>query len=149
MIRVLHVVVALVHDAVVADEVRKLAERTSTSTVDISKTVTKIQDVTQQAVSKMEFATREVETGIGSMKQSVSSLEGVTHASNEVSEMSMNISNSTVEQIKASEDVAQSMERISLLIEENSQTAHEAKKTTEDLLATAAELKHLISNFKL
>jgi len=135
--------------AVVADEVRKLAERTSASTVDISKTVTAIQDVTKKAVSDMEFATREVETGIGSMKESVSSLQGVTRASNEVSEMAKNISNSTVEQIKASEEVAQSMERISQLIEENSHTAQDAKRTTEDLLATAAELNRLIAGFSL
>lgn len=135
--------------AVVADEVRKLAERTSASTVDISKTVTAIQDVTQQAVSDMELATREVETGIGSMKKSVSSLEGVTQASNEVSEMAKNISDSTVEQIKASEEVARSMERISVLIEENSKTSQDAKRTTDDLLATASELNRLVAGFSL
>jgi aerotaxis receptor len=135
--------------AVVADEVRKLAERTSTSTVDIAKTVTAIQDVTQQAVADMAFATREVETGIGSMKKSVSSLDGVTQASNEVSEMAKNISDSTVEQIKASEEVARSMERISLLIEENAHTSADAKRTTEELLATATELNRLVAGFSL
>ncbi|HUW36832.1 MAG TPA: PAS domain-containing methyl-accepting chemotaxis protein [Rhodocyclaceae bacterium] len=135
--------------AVVADEVRKLAERTSTSTVDISKTVSAIQEVTQKAVADMEFATREVGTGIGSMKKSVSSLEGVTRASNEVSEMAKNISNSTVEQIKASEEVAQSMERITLLVEENSHDAQKAKRTSEDILTTAAGLNRLIAAFKL
>lgn len=135
--------------AVVADEVRKLAERTSTSTVDISKTVAAIQNVTQKAVADMELATREVGMGIGSMKRSVTSLDGVTRASNEVSEMARNISNSTVEQIKASEEVAQSMERITLLIEENSNDAQKAKRTTEHLLVTAAELNRLIADFTL
>ena len=135
--------------AVVADEVRKLAERTSTSTVDISKTVSAIQEVTKKAVGDMEFATREVEAGIGSMKRSVASLDGVTRASNEVSELAKNISNSTVEQIKASEEVAQSMERITLLIEENSNGAQRAKNTTEDMLTTAAELNRLIADFTL
>ena len=97
----------------------------------------------------MEFATREVGAGIGSMKRSVASLDGVTRASNEVSELAKNISNSTVEQIKASEEVAQSMERITLLIEENSNDAQKAKNATEDMLATAAELNRLIADFTL
>lgn len=135
--------------AVVADEVRKLAERTSSSTVDISQTVVSIQEVTKLAVTDMELAMREVEVGISSMKESVTSLEGVTRASNDVVAMAQNISHSTVEQIKASEEVAQNMERISLLIEENTETAQKAKKTAEDLLSTSAQLRNLIANFKL
>lgn len=135
--------------AVVADEVRKLAERTSSSTVDIAQTVTAIQDVTKHAVTDMALATREVESGIGSMKESVASLEGVTRASNDVASMARNISDSTVEQIKASEEVAQNMERVSLLIEENSNTAQHAKKTADDLLVTSAELRRLIAGFTL
>jgi len=135
--------------AVVADEVRKLAERTTSSTADIAKTVGEIQGVTQRAVSDMELASREVEIGIGSMQKSVSSLEGVARASNQVSDMAKHISNSTVEQAKASEEVAQSMERISLLIEENSHIAQDASGTTSELLATAAGLNRLINGFEL
>ena len=135
--------------AVVADEVRKLAERTTSSTADIAKTVGEIQGVTQRAVSDMELASREVEIGIGSMQKSVSSLEGVARASNQVSDMARHISNSTVEQAKASEEVAQSMERISLLIEENSHIAQDASGTTSELLATAAGLNRLINGFEL
>jgi aerotaxis receptor len=56
--------------AVVADEVRKLAERTTSSTTDISAMVTEIQNVTQQTVASMNHAVTEVEDGISMMRAS-------------------------------------------------------------------------------
>jgi aerotaxis receptor len=135
--------------AVVADEVRKLAERTSTSTADISSTVNEIQTVTQQAVSSMETAAREVETGIGKLRESVAGLEGITHSSRQVTGMAENISDAARQQGTASEEVAASMQRITDLIEHNTESAHEASRAVGELLATARRLDTLIKGFEL
>ncbi|MCB4360426.1 methyl-accepting chemotaxis protein [Quatrionicoccus australiensis] len=135
--------------AVVADEVRKLAERTTSSTADISVTVNEIQAVTSQAVASMELAAQEVETGIGMLRQSVAGLEGITHSSSHVSEMAGQISDAARQQGVASEEVASSMQQITDLIEQNTESAQAAKIAADELQRTAQQLDTLIAGFEL
>jgi aerotaxis receptor len=135
--------------AVVADEVRALAERTAKSTRDISETIETIQSVTTEAVAAMESARQEVETSIASLTASTATLNNVTQAATDVTAMSRSISDATVEQAQASNDVAKNMERITQLIESNLSSAENAKQSAIDLLGTSAALKHLIGGFKL
>jgi aerotaxis receptor len=135
--------------AVVADEVRKLAERTTTSTADISSTVSEIQSVTRQAVDSMNIAAQEVETGIGMLRESVAGLEGITHSSSQVSNMAEQISDAAREQGLASAEVAHSMQRINDLIEQNTDSANAAKRAADELLITAKQLDALIAGFDL
>jgi len=133
--------------AVVADEVRKLAERTATSTTDISRTVSEIQSTAQTAVTSMDLAVKEVEEGISLMKASGKSLDQITVTSNQVTDKAQHIAAAAKQQSVASEDVARNMERISGLIEENTQSAQLAWKATEDLSKTAEELRALVQRF--
>jgi len=135
--------------AVVADEVRKLAERTTTSTADINHTVNEIQAVTAQAVASMDIASHEVETGIGKLRESVAGLEGITNSSSQVSLMASQISDAARQQGVASEEVAGSMQQITDLIEQNTQSAQTAKLIAEELLTTSHQLETLISTFEL
>ncbi len=135
--------------AVVADEVRKLAERTTTSTADINNTVNEIQSVTARAVASMDLAAREVDTGIGMLRQSVAGLEGITHSSSQVSEMAEQISEAARQQGIASEEVALSMQQINDLVEQNSLSARSAKTAADELLETARQLDQLIAGFEL
>ncbi|UCV03274.1 methyl-accepting chemotaxis protein [Dechloromonas denitrificans] len=135
--------------AVVADEVRKLAERTTTSTADINNTVNEIQSVTAQAVASMSVAAKEVETGIGKLRDSVAGLEGVNQSSSQVSRMASQISDAARQQGVASEEVAGSMQQITDLIEQNTSSAKSAKRAVDDLLVTAQQLDSLISGFEL
>ncbi|MCE1239783.1 MAG: methyl-accepting chemotaxis protein [Azonexaceae bacterium] len=135
--------------AVVADEVRKLAERTTSSTADINNTVNEIQSVTAQAVSSMEVAADEVDTGIGKLRESVSGLAGITESSGQVSLMAGQISDAARQQGIASEEVAASMQQITDLIEQNTTAARSARQAADDLLGTARQLDTLISGFVL
>jgi methyl-accepting chemotaxis protein len=135
--------------AVVADEVRKLAERTATSTADIDATVSQFQGVTRQAVTSMEEAAREVESGIAMMRASVASLEQIRNASDEVATMAENIASASKEQATASQDVAVNMEQVSVLIEQNAESARHALSSAEALAGSAAELREVIAQFEL
>jgi len=135
--------------AVVADEVRKLAERTTSSTADINNTVGEIQAVTARAVAGMDLASKEVETGIGKLRDSVAGLEGIMHSSAQVSAMSNQISDAARQQGIASEEVANSMQQITDLIERNSAASRSAKQATADLLTTAKQLDAVIGSFEL
>lgn len=135
--------------AVVADEVRKLAERTSTSTTDISGMVAEIQNATHKAVGSMGQAVREVEEGIGMMRESVSGLSRITEVSGDVTLQARHIAEAAKEQAVASEQVANNMEQITSLIESNTASAHQAWQATENLTQTAQSLKELVSYFEL
>jgi len=135
--------------AVVADEVRKLAERTTTSTADINATVNEIQSVTADAVSSMALASQEVETGIGKLRESVAGLEGITQSSGQVSLMAGQISDAARQQGVASEEVAVSMQHITDLIGQNTESAKAAKQAADELMVTARQLDQLIAGFKL
>ena len=135
--------------AVVADEVRKLAERTTTSTADISNTVNEIQSVTAQAVASMDLAAQEVDTGIGKLRESVAGLEGITNSSSQVSLMASQISDAARQQGIAAEEVAGSMQQITDLIEQNTYSASAAKQISEDLLQTSHQLEAVIATFEL
>ena len=135
--------------AVVADEVRKLAERTTTSTADISSMVAEIQNATHRAVGSMDQAVQEVEEGIGMMRESVSGLGRITAASGDVSIQAQHIADAAKEQAVASEQVATNMDQISSLIESNTLSAQEAWQSTEQLVAAAKSLQALVSHFEL
>ncbi|WP_371324218.1 methyl-accepting chemotaxis protein [Dechloromonas sp. ZY10] len=135
--------------AVVADEVRKLAERTTTSTGDINSTVAEIQSVTAQAVHSMDLAAREVETGIDKLRASVEGLTDITASSRQVSDMAVHISDAATQQGTASAEVANSMQRVSDLINRNANSAQQAKQAADELLQTAAQLDRLIATFRL
>jgi aerotaxis receptor len=135
--------------AVVADEVRKLAERTATSTTDISRTVGEIQATTENAVYSMNLAVKEVEEGITLMKASGQNLDQITATSGHVTDMAQHIAAAAKQQSVASEDVARNMERISALIEENTNSAQAAWKATESLSQTAETLRGLVERFRV
>ena len=135
--------------AVVADEVRKLAERTTSSTADINITVTEIQAVTTRAVAGMDIASKEVEIGIGKLRDSVAGLESIMQSSAQVTTMSGQISDASRQQGVASEEVANSMQQITDLIERNSASAQSAKQAAAELLVTSRQLDTLIASFEL
>jgi aerotaxis receptor len=135
--------------AVVADEVRKLAERTSSSTADINATVVEFRSVTHNAVESMNLAVQEVDAGIGMMRASVGGLDQITASSKEVAAMAEHIASASREQSVASTDVAQHMEQISSLIDQNTSVALEAWNSVEEISRNAEALRTMVSQFQL
>jgi len=135
--------------AVVADEVRKLAERTTTSTANISAMVGEIQNVTLQAVGSMEQAVHKVGEGTGMMRESLSGLGRISASSSEVAGMARHIADAAREQAIASEQMSSNMEQVSSLIEQNTNSAQQAWKATGELAQTAENLKELVGHFEL
>ena len=135
--------------AVVADEVRKLAERTTTSTTDITATVTEIRQVTDATVASMNHAVVEVEQGIGMINESVAGLDKITGTSAEVTAMARHIADAAGEQALASDQVASNMEQIAHLIDSNLEAAQGAKQAADALKQTAQELRRVVGQFKV
>ena len=135
--------------AVVADEVRKLAERTTSSTQDISDMVKNIHDVTHAAVTSMDQAVVEVGKSIELSHANTEGLKQIMQASNQVTSGAQHIASASNEQSLASEDVARSLEHITDLVENNTKLAEEAKLASIVLTRTAAELQSMIQHFEV
>ncbi len=135
--------------AVVADEVRKLAERTTSSTIDISDMVKNIHDVTQAAVASMNQAVTEVEKSIELSHANTEGLKQIMQASHQVTHGAQHIATASKEQSLASEEVARSLEHITGLVEHNSKLAEEAKLASLDLTRKAAELQAMVQHFEV
>jgi PAS domain S-box-containing protein len=127
--------------AVVADEVRKLAERTATSTKDITSTIAEITAVSESAVKSMHGAVVEVETGIDLIRKNGEGLREIMSSTTSMSERVGHIATASREQATAGEDVAGRLERITVLVDSNTDSAKEAKVATEQLAQAAGELR--------
>jgi aerotaxis receptor len=126
--------------AVVADEVRKLAERTATSTKDISSTINEITAISDTAVSAMRGAVTEVEKGIALIRKNGEGLKEIMGAAVNVAQRIEHIAQASNEQSVAGEGASQSLERIANLVDSNVQSVQDARAATKELASSADEL---------
>jgi len=127
--------------AVVADEVRKLADRTSTSTKDIARTIAEINSVSDAAVSSMQGAVAEVKTGITLIRANGDGLVEIKSASASVARHIENIAHASREQSVAGENIARAIENINVLSDSNAQQARDAKAAGDELAVIAGQLR--------
>jgi len=134
--------------AVVADEVRKLAERTTSSTLDITNNVTNIRLVTQATLMTMESAAEEVERGTASIEASNQSLKEVLLAAETTVTMTGRIADALRQQSSSSDEVSKTITQMTGLIAANNQDAREVAGSAEQLATTAAKLKEVVKHFE-
>jgi methyl-accepting chemotaxis protein len=126
--------------AVVADEVRKLAERSRI-------TALRIQEITSGLSSRADLAKTTLEEGAVSLKSCTDSLlslqDTLQSADDAVSAAAQDvelITSSVLEQKAASTEVAQRMEQVSILADENMRTTARATEAAAEVNALAQRL---------
>jgi methyl-accepting chemotaxis protein len=135
--------------AVVADEVRKLAERTAQSTGDIGAMIKKIQASAGDAVTEMGKVVQRVESGRTLAESAGECMTSIQEDSAKVSEAVTEISDNLKEQSKASQDIAQNVENIARMTEENNVAADKVSSEAQQLDQLAKEASASITVFKL
>jgi len=133
--------------AVVADEVRNLAERTATSTVEISDMVAQIQKRTEEAVVEMQTSVQQVSEGVSKAEragQSVAEIEGET---SKVVQATQDIQVILQEQALAAREVAETIEGIARLADENASQASQTLVASQDVQNTTKILDKLCKQF--
>jgi len=135
--------------AVVADEVRKLAERTTTATKEIARMIEAIQMETRSAVLAMEEGTRQVKQGVAATNQAGEALHGIIRKSDEVGDMITMIATAATEQSSTTEEVKNSMEQISRLVEASTIGTQQSAKACQDLSGLTNNLRNLVERFHL
>lgn len=135
--------------AVVADEVRKLAEKTTNSTEEIAQMISNIQNNTHTAVSTMMNGVEQVNAGVDKAHQAGDSTREIRESTKNVINVVNTITNALKEQTQVSLDVANKVERIAMMAEENNTSVHHANDSTKQLRELARYLDQAVSQFKL
>jgi len=119
--------------AVVADEVRKLAERTSSSTQEISSTIEAMRRYSEQAAREMEAAETLVVQSVSRADDADKAIKEIGTAANDTAHVVSEISDAIREQGAASNNIAVQIERIAQMAEEAAAAAEQSSVTARSL----------------
>ena len=134
--------------AVVADEVRKLAERTAKSTQEISEMISSIQSGTANAVKSMKQGVQRVAAGVEQAQRAGEAIGQVQTQSRQVLDAVSEISIALREQATASTEIAQNVERIAQMAEENNAAASSNATTADSLRQLAQTLNGEVVHYR-
>ena len=135
--------------AVVADEVRKLAERTTTSTHEITSMIAGIQSSSSGAISAMDAAGTRVAVGVALARNAGTAIEKIRTEADQVLASVNEIADSLREQGAVTNDIANHVERIARMSEDNSALAGESASAASQLRSLAASMRDDVRRFKL
>jgi methyl-accepting chemotaxis protein len=135
--------------AVVADEVRKLAERTTTATEEVAKSIREIQSETKSAVACIESGTQKVSSGVKLATEAGEALGTIVAGSEALGAMVQSIAAAAEEQSAASSQISKSVESINAVTREAAEGAQQSSKAAADLSAQAENLQKLVGRFRI
>ncbi|GBF81976.1 methyl-accepting chemotaxis protein [Aphanothece sacrum] len=135
--------------AVVADEVRSLARQSAQATSEIETLVASIQAETNDVVAAMEAGTEQVVTGTKLVDETRKSLNQITVASAQITELVEAIAKAAVEQSQTSQTVTQTMIQVAAISDKTSQEAALVSDSFKQLLMVAQSLEESVRQFKV
>ncbi|MEM9373287.1 MAG: methyl-accepting chemotaxis protein, partial [Planctomycetota bacterium] len=135
--------------AVVADEVRKLAERTTTATEQVSRSIREIQSDTKTAIEQIEQGSSRVENGVQMASNAGGSLDRIVDASQTLRSMVDDIAHAIEEQKIGADQIAHSTTGIVQVTQESASAATEANAAAANLSQQAERLLSMTSQFKV
>lgn len=135
--------------AVVAEEVRSLAQQSAEASTEIEKLVTTIQGETSEVIAAMETGTEQVVIGTKLVEDTRHSLNKITTASAEISDLVSAISQTALHQTNTSETVTETMSQVATIANRTSQEADRVAASFQQLQSVAEELQQDASRFKV
>ena len=135
--------------AVVADEVRTLSQRTQASTREINETIGTLQQMTRQAVQRMDSSMAIAERSVADVERAASALEEIAQSAGVISEMSLQIATAAEEQTSVTEEITRNVITIKGLGDTLASGAEDSERQSRSLQHHAADLNRDVARFIL
>ncbi len=127
--------------AVVADEIKDLAERTATSTSEISDLIGAVQSETRRVLSAMERSRQAVEQGVGLSREAEKALREILASATKSTQMVREIARATVEQARGSKVVTDAITRIADNVQQIASATSQQAKGSEQIMSSAERMR--------
>lgn len=135
--------------AVVADEVRKLAERTASSTSEISNLLSSIQAGTSQAVTQIHAVSDQAEKGVAISRETSDAMQTIYDNIGKVTALAVKTSDDSHEQQKATQQINHVMAGMVVESEKNRDAAHHVACVARQMAESSERLQNELSKFKI
>jgi aerotaxis receptor len=133
--------------AVVADEVRKLAERTTKATEEIRTMIASVQNETGKAVTGMRSGAQQVESGVTLVESAQQALRAINAQMDNTMTMVNDITHSSHEQEQAMTQMAQSVERVAAMTEQNMAVVNQTTSTVAHLNGMVERMQKSVTQY--
>ncbi|WP_051304455.1 methyl-accepting chemotaxis protein [Chitinilyticum litopenaei] len=135
--------------AVVADEVRKLAEKTGQSAQEIASMISSIQQNAKNMAAQMRRSVDSVEAGMQVTQHAGDAINTITGSAGAVVHMIEELNNSLREQSAASQMLANRVEHIVQMVDDNSRSTGTVARTAHDLDQLADRLRNDVARYRV
>ncbi|NIY92265.1 methyl-accepting chemotaxis protein [Vibrio diazotrophicus] len=135
--------------AVVADEVRALAARTQQSTGQINEMLSKLNNTSENVVTKMETTRKSCEATSQSTHKVMESLNTVTTSVVEINDLNTLMATSAEQQSHVTDEVSRNMATIQELIGQLNSSATQTDTISQELRGTSTDLSDVVTQFKV
>lgn len=135
--------------AVVADEVRKLAERTAASAQEITEMIYSIQDRSRRMTASMETTVSQMHGGLATANSVGEAIREIDGSALQVTGVVDDVARALTEQSAASQDLANRVEKIVQMIEENTQAVGTVADSAGELNGLSDHLVEGVARFQV
>ena len=135
--------------AVVADEVRTLASRTQQSTQDIQNMLQLLQNGVQAAVQAMSASNTTTQDAVVAANEAEAALASITQGIKSISDMTLQTASAAEEQSLVTAEIDKNLIEIHNLAAYTAQDAKRTYEYSQNLSASATQMKQLVGRFKI
>jgi methyl-accepting chemotaxis protein len=134
---------------VVAGEIKNLADRTASSTKEITQLIGNVQSGSKDAVKSIKEGAKNVEEGVELSLEAGDALKKILESAGYSTEMARKIEHATVEQSNGVRLVTEAMERINMMVQQIARATHEQSKGSEKIMLSSEKMRDMTQRVKI